>query len=75
MEKSQKSHCILLLLFCMSPAVKNKQTATKTLDLLQVDSQNVFLAVIKISLNVFKITSAEGTRNKNKPSAEGAREP
>ena len=40
------------------------------LDLPQVDSQNVFLhGCFKISLNAFKITSAEGTRNKNKPSA------
>ena len=45
------------------------------LDLPQVELQNFFLDVFKFSLNVFKITSAEGTRNKSKPSAEGAREP
>ena len=50
-------------------------SAVITLDLLQVDSHIFFSGCFKIALKVFEVTSTEGTWNKNKPSAEGVREP
>ena len=46
-----------------------------SVDLPQVDSHNFFSGCLKICMNVFKRTSAEGAWNKNKRSAEGFREP